>query len=52
MAKQKVLAQKFGAVNKSRVWGRVGHSRTGACPSANGRCQCPKRQRQKGVGWK
>jgi hypothetical protein len=37
MAKRKVLAVKFEAVNKKQIKGRVGHTRTGAC-TAKGRC--------------
>jgi hypothetical protein len=38
MAKKKILAVKFEAVNKARILGKVGHTRTGACPS-RGKCQ-------------
>jgi hypothetical protein len=37
MAKKKVFAIKFGAVDKRRISGKVGHTRTGACTS-RGRC--------------
>lgn len=37
MAKPKNLLQKFGAVDKSKVKGRVQHTRTGAC-TAKGKC--------------
>lgn len=37
MAKRKVLAVKFAAVNKRLIKGKVGHTRTGACTS-RGRC--------------
>lgn len=37
MAKKKVLAVKFEAVNKRQIRGKVGHTRTGAC-TAKGRC--------------
>jgi hypothetical protein len=37
MSKKKVLAVKFGAVNKKQITGKVGHTRTGAC-TAPGRC--------------
>jgi hypothetical protein len=37
MAKKKVQAVKFEAVDKKRIKGKVGHSRTGAC-NAKGRC--------------
>lgn len=37
MAKRKVLAVKFAAVDKRQIKGKVGHSRTGAC-TAKGRC--------------
>lgn len=37
MAKQKVQAIKFDSVDKRRIRGKVGHTRTGACPS-KGRC--------------
>lgn len=35
--KKKQLAVKFDAVNKARIIGKVGHTRTGACTS-KGRC--------------
>lgn len=37
MAKRKVLAVKFGAVDKSKIKGKVKHTRTGACTS-RGKC--------------
>lgn len=37
MAKQKVQAIRFDHVDKKLVVGRVGHTRTGACP-AKGKC--------------
>ena len=37
MAKRKVQAVKFEAVDKKQIKGKVGHSRTGAC-TARGRC--------------
>lgn len=37
MAKKKVQAVKFEAVDKAQIKGKVGHSRTGAC-TAKGRC--------------
>lgn len=37
MAKKKVQAIKFDAVDKRKIIGRVGHTRTGAC-TAKGRC--------------
>lgn len=37
MAKKKVLAVRFEAVDKKRIKGKVGHTRTGAC-TARGRC--------------
>lgn len=37
MAKRKVQAVKFEAVNKKQIKGKVGHTRTGACTS-RGRC--------------
>jgi hypothetical protein len=37
MAKKKMLAVRFDAVNKKNIKGRVGHTRTGAC-TAKGRC--------------
>lgn len=37
MAKRKVLAVKFEAIDKKSIRGRVGHTRTGAC-TARGRC--------------
>lgn len=42
MPKQRVQAIKFQKTNKASVKGRVGHSRTGACPSKTGKCQCPR----------
>lgn len=33
----KALAVKFEQVDKARIKGKVGHTRTGACPS-RGRC--------------
>jgi hypothetical protein len=37
MAKTRVKVQKFDAVNKAQIKGKVGHTRTGAC-TAKGRC--------------
>jgi hypothetical protein len=37
MAKRKILAQKFEAVDKRQIKGKIGHTRTGAC-TAKGRC--------------
>lgn len=37
MAKRKVQAVKFDAVDKAQIKGKVGHTRTGAC-TAKGRC--------------
>lgn len=37
MAKRKVQAVKFDAVDKNQIKGKVGHTRTGAC-TARGRC--------------
>lgn len=37
MAKRKILAQKFDAVDKKTIRGKVGHTRTGACTS-RGKC--------------
>jgi hypothetical protein len=37
MAKRKIQAVKFEAVNKKQIRGKVGHTRTGAC-TAKGRC--------------
>lgn len=37
MAKKKVQAIKFETVDKARIKGKVGHTRTGACTS-KGRC--------------
>lgn len=37
MAKQRVKVIKFDAVDKKRIKGFVGHTRTGAC-TAKGRC--------------
>jgi hypothetical protein len=37
MAKRKVLAVKFESVDKSKIKGKVKHTRTGACTS-RGKC--------------
>lgn len=37
MAKRRIKAEKFEAVDKARIRGKVGHTRTGAC-TAKGRC--------------
>ena len=37
MAGKKILAQKFETVDKARIRGKVGHTRTGAC-TAKGKC--------------
>jgi hypothetical protein len=37
MAKRKILAVRFDHVDKKRIKGKVGHTRTGAC-TAKGRC--------------
>ena len=37
MAKRKVKVEKFEAVDKKQIKGKVGHTRTGAC-TAKGRC--------------
>lgn len=37
MAKKKILAVKFAAVDKKQIKGKVRHTRTGACTS-KGRC--------------
>lgn len=37
MAKRRVQVIKFDAVNKKQIRGKIGHTRTGACP-ARGRC--------------
>lgn len=37
MAKKKILAVKFDKVDKARIRGKAGHTRTGAC-TAKGRC--------------
>jgi len=37
MAKKKVLAVRFDAVDKAKIKGKIGHTRTGACTS-KGRC--------------
>lgn len=37
MAKKRVQAVKFEAVDKKRIKGRVRHTRTGAC-TASGKC--------------
>jgi hypothetical protein len=46
MAKKKILAQKFDAVNKARIQGKVGHTRTGAC-TARGKCYHGRKRRNK-----
>lgn len=44
MAKRrKVLAVKFEAVDKARIKGKVGHTRTGAC-TARGKCNHGRKQ--------
>lgn len=43
MAKRRLLAPKFEAADKGKFTGRVGHTRTGACP-VKGRCTCPRRR--------
>lgn len=43
MAKKKVFAVKFEAVDKKQIKGKVGHTRTGAC-TAKGRCYHGKRK--------
>jgi hypothetical protein len=37
MSKPKNLLIKFGAVDKKKIRGKVGHTRTGAC-TAKGKC--------------
>lgn len=37
MARRKILAVAFAAVDKRQIKGRVGHTRTGAC-TARGKC--------------
>lgn len=37
MAKKRVQAVRFDAVDKAQIKGKVGHTRTGACTS-KGRC--------------
>jgi len=37
----KAKIEKFDKINKARVKGRIGHSRTGAC-TARGKCYCKK----------
>lgn len=37
MAKRKILAVRFEHVDKKRIKGKAGHTRTGACTS-KGRC--------------
>ena len=44
MAKKKLLALKFGAVDKAQIIGRVRHTRTGAC-TAKGKCYHGKKKR-------
>ena len=46
MAKRKILAVKFEAVNKRQIIGKVGHTRTGAC-TAKGRCYHGRKRRGK-----
>jgi len=42
MARKKILAQKFDKINKAKIRGFVGHTRTGAC-TAKGKCYHGKR---------
>lgn len=37
MGKKKLLAVRFDRIDKKRIHGKVGHTRTGAC-TAKGRC--------------
>lgn len=37
MARKRVKVEKFEAVNKAQIKGKVAHTRTGAC-TAKGRC--------------
>lgn len=37
MAQKKILAVKFNTIDKAKIRGKVGHTRTGACTS-KGRC--------------
>lgn len=46
MAKKKVQPVKFDAVDKRQIYGKVGHTRTGAC-TAQGRCLHGTRRRKK-----
>jgi hypothetical protein len=46
MAKRKILAVKFIAVDKRQIRGKVGHTRTGAC-TAKGRCYHGMKPRRK-----
>lgn len=46
MAKRKVLAVKFEAVDKKQIRGKVGHTRTGAC-TAKGKCYHGKTPRRR-----
>lgn len=45
MAKKKILAVKFDAVDKKQIRGKVGHTRTGACTS-KGRCHHGRKDRK------
>jgi hypothetical protein len=38
MAKKFQKVEKFGAIDKAKIKGKVGHTRTGACTS-KGRCR-------------
>ncbi len=43
MAKKRVQAVRFDAVDKAQIKGKVGHTRTGACTS-KGRCNHGRKQ--------
>lgn len=47
MAKRRVQAVKFDAVDKRQIKGRVGHTRTGACTS-RGKCNHGRVKRARG----
>ena len=46
MAKKRIAAVRFEATDKSRIYARVSHTRTGAC-TASGRCYHGRRRRPK-----
>jgi hypothetical protein len=46
MAKKKIQAVKFDTIDKNKIRGKVGHTRTGACTSP-GRCYHGKNHQRK-----